>query len=84
MTDELETLRAERDAAFDVRDEAIRLMAQASREAGSWRGIAEAKDDIIRNLEREIGRLKVAIRVNFLRQGATDAEIDEVLQGGNP
>lgn len=29
----------------------------------------------------EIGRLRVAIRVNALRHGATDAEIDDVIYG---
>lgn len=29
----------------------------------------------------EIGRLRVALRVNGLRYGATDAEIDEVIYG---
>jgi hypothetical protein len=31
--------------------------------------------------QSEIGRLKAIIRVNGLRQGATDAEIDEVIHG---
>lgn len=30
----------------------------------------------------EIGRLRVALRVNALRHGATDAEIDAVIYGG--
>jgi hypothetical protein len=50
------TLRAlvdERDAAIAARDEAIRMMGGASRQAGSWQGISEGKDLVIKQLEAE-------------------------------
>jgi hypothetical protein len=50
------TLRAlvdERDAAIAACDEAIRMMGDASRQAGSWQGISEGKDIVIRQLEAE-------------------------------
>jgi hypothetical protein len=58
----LRALLAERDAAIAARDEAIRRMGEASRQAGSWQGIAEGKDIVIRQLEAERDALQVRLR----------------------
>ncbi len=39
--------------------------------------------DKIERLEREVGRLRTAFRVNMLRFGGTDAEINAVLRNCN-
>jgi hypothetical protein len=57
--DEIERLRAERDEAISGRDTAIRYLAARAREAGSWQGIAEGKDIVIRQLEAERDRLRL-------------------------
>jgi hypothetical protein len=49
----LRALLAERDAAIAARDEAIRMMSDASRQAGAWQGISEGKDIALRQLEAE-------------------------------
>jgi hypothetical protein len=49
----IRALWAERDAAIAARDEAIRMMGEASRQAGSWQGISEGKDIALRQLEAE-------------------------------
>ena len=41
----------------------------------------EGATDSLREHMREVGRLRTALRVNGLRAGATDAEIDEVING---
>lgn len=57
MDDETRHLREELDNAVKARSVAIREMADMARQAGSWQGIAEGKDIIIRQLEGEIIRL---------------------------
>ncbi len=54
------------DIVTQLRDPSVRL-------AGDVRTMAAAAD--------EIERLRAVIRVNGLRHGATDAEIDEVIHG---
>lgn len=49
----LRALLAERDKAKEARDCAIREMCEQARAAGSWQGIAEGKDIIIKQLEAE-------------------------------
>jgi len=56
-----EKAEAERDRAVEARTEAIKIMADMSRQAGSWQGIAEGKDVVIRQLEAEQDRLRAAI-----------------------
>jgi hypothetical protein len=51
-------LEAERDRAFDTRNLALKEMSAAARQAGSWQGIAEGKDVVIRQLEAERNRLR--------------------------
>jgi len=41
----------------------------------------EGATDSLREHMLEVGRLRTALRVNGLRYGATDAEIDEVIYG---
>jgi hypothetical protein len=56
----------------------------ASPEAGLMRDAAlyiGGATDSLREHMAEIGRLRVALRVNGLRAGATDAEIDGVIHG---
>lgn len=60
--DEIERLRAERDEAISGRDTAIRYLVAHAREAGSWQGIAEGKDIVIRQLEAERDRLRDALQ----------------------
>ena len=50
---EIERLRAELDKANEARSEAIRIMADMARQAGSWQGVAEGKDIVIRQIEAE-------------------------------
>jgi hypothetical protein len=63
----LRALLAERDAAFRIRDDAIKMMGDASREAGSWRGISEGKNIIIRRLEAERDAARADIATAFAR-----------------
>lgn len=56
----LRALLARAERAEAARTEAIREMADMARQAGSWRGIAEGKDAILRDLERERDRLRRA------------------------
>jgi hypothetical protein len=48
--------------AIKARDMAIREMADRARESGSWQGIAEGKDIVIRGLEAERQRLRAALQ----------------------
>jgi uncharacterized small protein (DUF1192 family) len=59
---ERDRLRAERDEAISGRDTAIRYLVAHAREAGSWQGIVEGKDIVIRQLEAERDRLREALR----------------------
>jgi hypothetical protein len=59
---ERDKAQAERDRAVEARTEAIKVMADMSRQAGSWQGIAEGKDIVIRQLEAERDRLREALR----------------------
>jgi chromosome segregation ATPase len=52
----LRALLARVEAAEAARTEAIRQMASMARQAGSWQGIAEGKDAIIRELETDLQR----------------------------
>lgn len=54
----LRALLAERDAAAIARDDAIRRMADASRDAGRWRGISEGNDVVIKHLRAERDALR--------------------------
>lgn len=42
-------------------------------------GWADEETILVQHLRNEIGRLRAVIRVNALRWGHTDAEIDEIL-----
>lgn len=53
---------------------------QGEDDAGLRRFLLDCADGL-RWQRDEIGRLRVALRVNGLRAGATDAEIDEVIHG---
>lgn len=57
----LRALLAERDAALTARDDAIRRMSDASREAGSWRGISDGKDVVIKQVEAERDALRAQL-----------------------
>ena len=59
----LGTVAIERDRAFDARNLALKEMSAAARQAGSWQGIAEGKDVVIRQLEAERDRLRAALRI---------------------
>lgn len=61
LRDENARLLAERDAAVEARAFAVREMADMARQAGSWQGVAEGKDAIIRELEAEAARLREAV-----------------------
>lgn len=57
----LRALLAERDRAVEARTVAVREMAAMARQAGSWQGIAEGKDAIIRQVEAERDALRAAL-----------------------
>jgi hypothetical protein len=58
--EQVRNLEAERDRAVEARTEAIKIMSEMSRQAGSWQGIAEGKSIVIRQLEAERDRLREA------------------------
>lgn len=73
---------AERDDAIKARNMAIREMAERAREAGSWRGIAEGKDIVIRRLEAERQRLRAALQSAITAmdmEGLSTADLRAVL-----
>lgn len=57
----LRALLAERDAALTARDDAIRRMADAARDAGRWRGISEGNDVVIKHLRAERDALRAQL-----------------------
>jgi hypothetical protein len=59
---ERDKAEALRDLAREVCNLAIKEMADMARQAGSWRGIAEGKDIVIRQLEAERDRLRDAVQ----------------------
>ncbi len=61
LTEELAQAMAERDAALSARDDAIRRLGDAARDAGRWRGISEGKDIVIKQLEAERDALRAEI-----------------------
>lgn len=67
----LRALAQERDALERVRDEAITRMGEAARNAGSWQGIAEGKDIVIRQIEAE--RDAARAQVERLREAIKEA-----------
>jgi hypothetical protein len=63
----LEAVRLQLSDAIKARNEAIRLMGEASLKAGSWQGIAEGKDIVIRQLEAERDAARADIAAAFAR-----------------
>lgn len=63
-TTEIEALQRGIDRARDRATvaAAIKEMAEMARQAGSWQGIAEGKDIIIRQLEADRDRLRAALK----------------------
>ena len=53
LVDERDALLVDIEFAIFSRDEAIRMMGEASRQAGSWQGISEGKNIVVRQLEAE-------------------------------
>lgn len=75
---------AEIAGGLDALADHIAAFDSASPEAAIMRAASQyirGATDSLREHMAEIGRLRVAIRVNALRAGATDAEIDEVING---
>lgn len=61
-TKEVEALQRDLANAREARTVAIQIMSDMSRQAGSWQGIAEGKDIIIRQLETDRALLRAALR----------------------
>lgn len=55
------TLTEELAQATVARDDAIRRMADAARDAGRWRGISEGKEIVIKHLQAERDALRAAL-----------------------
>lgn len=70
----LRDLLAERNAAVTARDDAIRRLGDAARDAGRWRGISEGNDVVIKHLSAERDALRA--ERDKLRDGISKALLE--------
>lgn len=74
----LRALARERDEAREARTVAIQQMCEHARAAGSWQGMAEGKDIVIRQLEAEVANLRECNAELQMSAGAADLAMQRV------
>ena len=78
ITATLRALARERDKAREARTVAIQQMCEHARAAGSWQGMAEGKDIVIRQLEAEVASLRECNAELQMSAGAADLAMRRV------